>query len=108
MLLCSGTLLAQQAEPISSVLATVEPIRGSMHLPDGSRATYTYHFDHNALTDGVLAGRFLLAITNSGNLLEFNANGLALMDQTIVPGRAVSIAAESTGSALIGTQEGRI
>jgi hypothetical protein len=78
----------------------VDPIAGSVDLPVGSQARYSYHFDHNALTDGVLAGRSLLAITDSGNLLEFNAGSLVLSGQAIVPGRASSIAKESVDSAL--------
>lgn len=74
----------------------------------GSQARYTYHFDHNALTDGVLAGQSLFALTDSGNLHEFNAETLELNGQVIVPGRALFIAAESKDSALIGTFDGHI
>jgi hypothetical protein len=107
-LLCAAMLLAQQSNPISSVSAPVDPIAGSIDLPNGSHAQYTYFFDHNALADGVIVGEFLLAITDSGNLLRLNADSLEMTGQTIVPGSARSIAAESKDSALIGTLDGHV
>jgi beta-mannosidase len=56
VLLCAEVLLAQQSEPISKVSATVDPVTCSAHLPDGSQARNTNHFDHNARSEQLLDG----------------------------------------------------
>jgi hypothetical protein len=101
-------LLAQPVPPPSLVTSTVDPITGSVELTGGSRAQFTYYFDHNALADAVLAGQHLLAITNSGNLLQFDLASLEISAQAIVPKKATYIASEGDDRALIGTASGHI
>lgn len=85
-----------------------QPIRGSVILQDGCRLQYAYHFDHNALRDCVRAGDSLFALTESGELLCFDAESLALRDQRVVPGRATAIALRDSNRILIGTRQGTI
>lgn len=85
-----------------------QPIRGGINLPGGERAQFAYYFDHNALMDGVLAGKSLFALAGSGNLIRFDSESLELTGQTIVPGRATTIALGIHGDVLVGTQDGNI
>jgi hypothetical protein len=85
-----------------------QPIRDSINLPGGERAQFAYYFDHNALMDGVLAGKSLFALAGSGNLIRFDSESLQLTGQTIVPGRATTIALGIHGDVLVGTQDGHI
>jgi hypothetical protein len=84
------------------------PIRGSVDLPSGERAQFRYYFNQNALIDGVLAGKSLFTLTDSGNLIRFDSESLDLTGQTIVPGRATTIALDYQGDVLVGTQDGHI
>ena len=100
--------LAQPSPSPSLVTSTVDPITGSVELPEGSRAQFTYFFDHNALAGAVMAGQHLLAITASGNLLQFDLASLEISVQAIVPGKATCITSEGDDRALIGTANGHI
>src|SRR5271157_1836983 len=108
VLLSANWLDAQTISPNPSSVRLAQPIRDSINLPGGERAQFAYYFDHNALMDGVLAGKSLFALTNSGNLIRFDSESLELTGQTIVPGRATTIALGGQGDVLVGTQDGYI
>lgn len=82
-------------------------ITGTAASPIGS-IPYTYHFDHNALIDGVTAGGSVVALTASGNLLRFDTDTLSLSGQTIVSGRGTALGRDDGGTPLIGTDDGRV
>jgi hypothetical protein len=84
------------------------PIQGSVKLQTGDRLRFTYHFDHNALMDGVRIGDVLVVITGSGNLLRFDAMSLNITGQEILRGRATAICVDDPRRVLVGTQDGQI
>src|ERR1700674_748129 len=84
------------------------PIQGSVKLQTGHRLRFTYHFDHNALKDGVRIGDALVVLTESGNLLRFDAMSLNITGQEILRGRATAICLDDRGRVLVGTQDGQI
>ena len=69
---------------------------------------YSYHFDHNALRDCLRIGDVLVALTDSGNLLRFDAGTLKMTGQEVVRGRGTAIAVGANGSVLVGTLAGRV
>ncbi|MBN2369640.1 MAG: hypothetical protein JXO72_04060 [Vicinamibacteria bacterium] len=97
--------VAQATPPI---LEGAAPIQGSIALSNGKALNYAYHFDHNALRDGVIAGDSLIALAWSGNLLRFNLSDLRLTAQAARPFRATSIAADGEGRVFAGFEDGKI
>jgi hypothetical protein len=79
-----------------------------LQLPNATPARFTYYFDHNALKDAVLRSNSLLALTESGNLIRFDAATFAMSGQAIVPGRGTAIAVDQSNRVLVGTQSGQI
>jgi hypothetical protein len=69
---------------------------------------YSYHFDHNALKDCLRIGDILIALTDSGNLLRFDAATLKMTGQQVVHGRGTAVAVGANGSLLVGTLAGRV
>ena len=103
---CSG--LARTQDSRSPSPETASPITGTVPLPNGSSAKFTYFFDHNALKDGVRVGDSLIALTESGNLIRFDPATLAMTGQAIVPGRGLSITSDDLQRVLVGTKAGEI
>jgi hypothetical protein len=93
---------AQQPAP-----RTAPTIQGSVDIRDGRQVRFRYYFNHNALKDCVRVGNSLIALTESGNLIRFDAETLRLQGQAIIPGRGTAIAPASN-RVLIGTEDGRI
>jgi hypothetical protein len=93
---------AQQPAP-----RTAPTIQGSVDIRDGRHVRFRYYFNHNALKDCVRVGNSLIALTESGNLIRFDAETLRLQGQAIIPGRGTAIAPASN-RVLIGTEDGRI
>jgi hypothetical protein len=89
-------------------LRVAPPIQGEVQLPGGAHARFTYYFNHNALEDCVRVGNSFVALTESGNLLRFDALTLGLTGQAVVSGRASTITLDGRNRVLIGTQEGHI
>src|ERR1700687_2250048 len=94
--------MAQQPAP-----RTAPTIQGSVDIRDGRQARFRYYFNHNALKDCVRIGKSLIALTESGNLIRFDAETLAMEGQAIIPGRGTAIAPDSD-RVLIGTENGKI
>jgi beta-mannosidase len=91
VLLCTEALFAQLSEPIPKVSVTAEPIRGSVHLPDGSQARHTDHFDRNARSEQVLDGaewRMGSFAPGAGEAVNAYAENFAETDfrSVVVPG----------------------
>jgi hypothetical protein len=86
---------------------TAPTIQGSVDIRDGRQVRFRYYFNHNALKDCVRVGNSLIALTESGNLIRFDAETLRLQGQAIIPGRGTAIAPASN-RVLIGTEDGRI
>jgi hypothetical protein len=69
---------------------------------------WSYHFDHNALKDAELVAHDLVALTESGNLVRFDAETLSVTGHLVVPGRGIAVALGDAGRLLIGTEDGQI
>jgi len=69
---------------------------------------YSYHFDHNALKDCLRISDVLIALTDSGNLLRFDAATLKMTGQEVVRGRGTAVAVGADGHVLVGTLAGRV
>src|SRR5208282_4910595 len=103
----SATLLIVAAVAISGAWATGQqsaagvariegPVTGSAHTERLGTVQWSYHFDHNALKDAELVGRDLVALTESGNLVRFNADTLAITAHQVVAGRVVWLGSGKT------------
>jgi len=99
---------AQSSSRISTDWSAAPPPQGAVELRDGRQVRYTYHFNHNALKDCVQVANSLVCLTESGDLLRFDAQALRMSAQVIVPGRATTIIVASPDKVLIGTQQGEI
>jgi hypothetical protein len=86
---------------------TAPAIQGSVDIRDGRQARFRYYFDHNALKDCIRVEHSLIALTESGNLIRFDAETLAMEGQAIIPGRGTAIAPDND-RVLVGTQDGKI
>ena len=84
------------------------PVAGMTQVSAELTVRWWYHFDHNALKDARMIGRSLVALTESGNLLRFDADTLQITAQQVVPGRGASISAGPDQSLIAGTEDGRI
>jgi len=115
----SATLLIVAAVAISGAWASGQqsaagvariegPVTGSAHTERLGTVQWSYHFDHNALKDAELVGRDLVALTESGNLVRFNADTLAITAHQVVPGRGIAVARGDFGKLLIGAEDGQI
>jgi len=89
------------------VARTAPPIQGTVDITGGRQARFQYYFNHNALKDCVRVGHFLIALTESGNLIRFDSDTLDMEGQAIIPGRGTSIAPDSD-RVLLGAQDGKI
>jgi hypothetical protein len=78
-----------------------------MPLPGESFDT-EYYFDHNALRQAVRAGRSIVAMTASGNLMRFDLATFALTGELVVKGRATALAPHDDARVLVGTEDGRV
>lgn len=84
-----------------------EPLRGAVDVA-GEVRRFTYHFDHNRLTDVVWTGRALIALTRSGDLLHIGIEPFRLEQQAIVRGRGTTLSLDDEGAVLLGTETGLI
>jgi hypothetical protein len=84
------------------------PISGSANIKDIGTVRWSYHFDHNALKDAERIGRNLVALTESGNLVRFDAKTLSVTGHQIIPGRGIAIAQGEGSKLLIGAEDGQI
>jgi hypothetical protein len=107
MILSGGGQAQETTENLTGFRAAL-PVQGTVQLPDGTPARFAYHFNHNALKDCVQVGSSLIALSESGNLLRFDARTLTMNQQVIIPGCANAITVDSHDRVLIGTQEGQI
>ena len=99
---------AQQSAKTPTDSTKAPPIQGAVKLPTGQPVRYRYFFDHNALHDCVEVTNTVVCLTESGNVLRFDASTLHLTAQAVVPGRATALTAAGPDKILIGTQNGEI
>jgi len=83
-------------------------ITGSAHTERLGTVQWSYYFDHNALKDAELVGHDLVALTESGNLVRFDAETLSSTAHQVVPGRGTAVARGDAGKLLIGAEDGQI
>jgi hypothetical protein len=83
------------------------PIPGGVTI-NGTPFETRYYFDHNALRRIARAGNSIVAMTTSGNLLRYDIVTLAMTGESIVAGRATSLAADDERHVLVGTEDGHI
>jgi hypothetical protein len=105
--LLSGVAWPEASTDQQPAPRTAPTIQGSVDIRDGRQARFRYYFNHNALKDCVRVGSSLIALTESGNLVRFDAETLAMEEQAIIPGRGTAIAPDSD-RVLIGTENGKI
>jgi hypothetical protein len=106
-ILCCAKIVAQTNSPTPNLISPPPPIEGTASLAPSSELHYKYYFDHNALSDGVEVGGSVFAITDSGNLIRFDAKTLEMTGRAVVPGMAKAISADE-GGVLVGTRSGDI
>ncbi len=95
-------------QSVADVAGIGGPVTGSTHVNRLGTIHWSYHFDHNALKDAELVGHDLVALTESGNLVRFDAETLSVTAHQVVPGRGIAIARGEAGDLLIGAEEGQI
>jgi hypothetical protein len=81
---------------------------GSVRLSSGLTARYEYHFNRNSLRDSQRAGRALITLTNSGNLLRFEVASLKLTREWYGPTPITCLGRGANGTVLAGFEDGRI
>lgn len=101
-------VLGQEDLAIAGRAGIIGPVRGSTQIEHVGPVRWSYHFDHNALKDAELVAGNLVALTESGNLVRFDAEKLAIAGNEVVPGRGISIARGLGGKLLIGAEDGQI
>jgi hypothetical protein len=99
---------ASGQQSVASGARSDGPVTGSTHTERLGTVQWSYHFDHNALKDAKLVGRDLVALTESGNLVRFDAETLAITAHQVVPGRGIAVAHGDSGKLLIGAEDGQI
>jgi hypothetical protein len=99
---------ASGQQSAASVARIDGPVTGSAHTERLGTVQWSYHFDHNALKDAELVAHDLVALTESGNLVRFDAETLSVTAHQVVPGRGIAVAHGDTGKLLIGTEDGQI
>jgi hypothetical protein len=55
------------------------PVTGSISTGGNLTLRYHYEFDHNALQDGIRVGDFMVALTESGNLISYDLKRMAII-----------------------------
>jgi hypothetical protein len=95
-------------QDLDSGAGTISPITGSTRIEHLGTVRWSYHFDHNALKDAELVAGNLVALTESGNLVRFDAETLSIAGHEVVPGRGISITRGFGGKLLIGAEDGQI
>src|SRR6266850_1598030 len=81
---------------------------GTLMLESGYRARWRYQFGRNSLQDARLSGRFVIALTDSGDLLSFNAGTLTLKHER-ASSRAYVCLGSGPGSAILaGADDGTV
>ncbi len=108
LLVLPRSVSAQTSTRILTDWRTAPPPQGALELRDGRQVRFTYHFNHNALKDCVQVADSLVCLTESGDVLRFDAEALRMNAEEIVPGRATTITVISPDRILIGTQAGEI
>jgi len=81
---------------------------GSVRLSSGLTARYEYHFNRNALRDSQRAGPAIIALTDSGNLLRFDAASLKLTREWYGPTPITCLGRGFNGTVFAGFEDGRI
>jgi hypothetical protein len=101
-------LIAREVDSERRKITPSYSIAGTVKSSYGNQFHYSYHFDHNALKDAVLAGGSLYALTDSGNIVRFDSNSLSISGQRIIPGCGASITLSDNGRIFVGTELGQI
>jgi hypothetical protein len=108
LLLLVGSAKASDDNKNAQEFDPPAPIHGVLTLHNGDQLRYAYHFDHNALRNCVRVGDSLIALTESGDLLRFDARTLKPTAQRLLPGRGTAIAKSNHGTVLVGMSDGRV
>ena len=99
---------ASGQQSVAGVARIEGPVTGSTGIERLGTIQWSYHFDHNALRDAEVVGRDLVALTESGNLVQFDAETLSMTAHQVVPGRGIAVANGEAGDLLVGTEDGQI
>jgi len=103
-----SSLGALHHEPTASVSRFEGPISGFAKVEHVGTVRWSYHFDHNALKDAKRIGRDIVALTESGNLVRFDAETLSITGHQVIPGRGTAITEGKAGTLLVSTENGQI
>ena len=111
LIIAAVTISGARASGQQSVASGAQsdgPVTGSTHTERLGTVQWSYHFDHNALKDAELVAHDLVALTESGNLVRFDAETLSITAHQVVPGRGIAVARGDAGHLLVGTEDGQI
>ena len=81
---------------------------GTVVLESGFRARWRYQFDRNSLQDARLSGKSVVALTDSGDLLSFDAQTLTLKHERPSSRAYVCLGSGLRGAILAGADDGAV
>ena len=81
---------------------------GTALLPSGVEIHYQYHFGRNRLKEARSINGSILALTSSGNILEFDESTLGLRKEWYFRSFVTCLGQTSDGSLLAGFEDGRV
>jgi hypothetical protein len=106
------TVLAGCALPRPTVPSVAPPPPSPTAAPAPTRPlaprSWRYDYDRNALAQTVVVGQHVLAVTDAGHILRFDARTLALTGEKLSARRAVVMGPAPSGAVLVGLASGTI
>lgn len=104
--LAAAVVRTKVEPPPFPVLIPVEPrtAEGTFQSP----VRWSYFYDRNAIVSSQVVGRYLVAVTEAGHVLLFDAASVSLIGETLAPRKATCLGPASDTEVLVGFADGRI
>jgi len=81
---------------------------GEVEVGGGLRARWSYHFNRNSIRDALISGKSLVALTESGDLLRFDVDTMALTAERVGQRSVVCLGSGLDGAILAADDNGTI
>lgn len=109
LLACTcGTVAAARGAVPEATLNWTTQASGVVQIQNVGKVRYTYHYNRNALEDAVVLGDGVIALSESGNLLRFERESLALVREAFGSPPAYCIGCDSRQQVYVGLVDGQI